>query len=90
MGKDIARLMWTMVGALTGLAIGVYGMFATFRYYDAIVTKGGVLPVVVVVVFCGGGMLGGGYGVLSLYLWREKAARRKRDASKKKYGRKKR
>ena len=90
MGKDISRLTWTMVGALVGGAIGLYGLFATFEYYDEMVSKGGILPLLVVLLFCGGGLLGGGYAMLSLHLWREKVAQRKKDASKKKYGRKKR
>ena len=90
MGKDITRLVSTMVGALVGGAIGLYGLLATFEYYDEMISRGGILPLLVVLLFCGGGLVGGGYAVLSLHLWREKVAQRKKEASKKKYGRKKR
>ncbi len=90
MGKDISRLLLTMVGALVGGAVGLYGLLATFEYYDEMVSKGGILPLLVVVLFCGGGLVGGGYAVLSLHLWRERVAQRKKVAGKKKYGRKKR
>ncbi len=90
MSRDVSRLIWTMVGALVGGALGLYGLLATFKYYDEMVSKGGILPLVVVVLFCGGGLIGGGYALLSFHVWREKVAQRKKDASKKKYGRKKR
>jgi len=90
MGKDISRLLLTMVGALVGGAVGLYGLLATFNYYDEMISKGGILPLLVVLLFCGGGLVGGGYAVLSLHVWREKVAQRKKEASKKKYGRKRR
>jgi len=90
MTKDLMRLLWTMLGALTGAAIGVYAMLYTFRYYDEWVSKGGMLPVVMVALFVGGGLVGGGYAVLAIQIRREKALQRKKDAEKKKkpYGRK--
>ncbi len=90
MSKDISRLIFTMIGALVGLAVGLYGLLATFKYYDEMISRGGILPVLVVVLFCGGGLVGGGYALLSLHVWRENVAQRKKEASKKKYGRKKR
>ena len=92
MTNVLMRLLWTMLGALTGAAIGVYAMLYTFRYYDEWVSKGGMLPVVMVALFVGGGLVGGGYAVLAIQIRREKALLRKKDAEKKKkpYGRKKR
>lgn len=91
MTKDLLRLLWTMLGALTGGAIGIYAMLRTFEYYDDLVSQGGMLPVVMVLLFVGGGLLGGGYAVLAILMRREKALQRKKDAEKKKkrYGRKK-
>ncbi len=77
-----------MIGALSGGALGLYGLLATFRYYEDSVSAGGVGPIVAVVVFCGGGLVGGGYLALMLHMWWERVARRKKDASKTKYGRK--
>ena len=88
--SDVSRLIFTMIGALAGVALGLYGMLATFHYYEDLVSQGGIYPLLVVVLFCGGGLVGGGYLAGNLHVWRENAVQRKKDASKKKYGRKKR
>ena len=88
MPTDVTRLIATMIGALTGVALGLYGLITTFRYYEDLVSTGGAGPIIAVVVFCGGGLVGGGYLALSLHMWWERVARRKKDAQKTKYGRK--
>ena len=77
-----------MVGALSGGALGLYGLLATYRYYEDLGSAGGVGPMIAVAIFCGGGLAGGGYIGLTLHMWWERVARRKEDASKTKYGRK--
>ncbi len=85
LNKDIIRLLLTMLGALTGAALGIFAMLKTFRYYEAWVSSGGPLPVLVAAVFIGGGLVGGGYLVLWLHLKWEKIAPKRAQKGRKKY-----
>ena len=83
--QDISRLLFTMIGALGGAALGLYAMFRTFKYYEQWVSAGGPLPVLAAAVFIGGGLAGGGYLLLWLHTKWEKIAPKRRSRGRKKY-----
>lgn len=76
--KDEAiRLAWTLVGSLSGLAIGFSLMTMLFNYVPRLSEMSGIIPVLLAVIFCGGGLLGGGYLALTLVARRQRVHRKK-------------
>lgn len=84
---DVTRLVATMIGAIVGGALGLWGFLYVFKEYDELIASSGLMVLLAVVVICGGGLVGGGYALLSLHMWIERRME-KSDDDKPKYGRK--
>lgn len=84
---DVTRLIATMIGAIAGGAVGLWGFLYAYKEYDELITSSGAMTLLAVVVICGGGLVGGGYALLSLHMWIERRMEKSED-DKPKYGRK--
>lgn len=84
---EVSRLVATMIGAIVGGALGLWGFLYVFKEYDDVLGTSGGLVLLTVVVICGGGLVGGGYALLSLHMWIERRMKKSED-DKPKYGRK--
>lgn len=85
--EEIYRLVWTLVGALTGVAVGFSLMTVVFsRLQNA---SPGVM-LLCVMVFCAGGLVGGGYLALWLIGRKQRVVRKQyfEDKKKRKKGKK--
>jgi len=85
--EEIYRLVWTLIGALTGVAVGFGLMTVIFsRLKDA---SPGIM-LICVMVFMGGGLVGGGYLALWVIGRKQKIVRKQyfEDKKKRKKGKK--
>jgi len=78
--EELVRLVWTLVGALSGAAAG-FGLMTTTL--DRL-KPSPFVSALVVIALCGGGLVGGGYVALLLISRRQRKARRKYFDEKKK------
>lgn len=82
--QEISRLLWTLGGAIAGVAIGFLLMTRLLDSVPAIGKSGGILPVLVVMLFCGGGLVGGGFVTLTILNRKQKVSRKQYFDEKKK------
>lgn len=82
--EEVSRLLWTLAGALVGVAVGFGLMTMLFAKVPTIAQSPTILPLLVVLLFCGGGLVGGGALTLWLISRRQKVARKQYFEEKKK------
>lgn len=78
--EEVVRLLWTLAGAVLGVVVG----FGLMTYLLPLMKLPPLGTAVAVIVFCGGGLIGGGFLTLWVLNKRQKAARRKYFDEKKK------
>ncbi len=82
--KEIIRLVFAMLGALAGLAIGLALMMFMYQQIPALAeTYYGAVHLFAILIFCGGGLMGGGYLVLTIQNRIERKRKKAADADKK-------
>lgn len=81
--EEIYRLVWTLVGALTGVALGFSLMTIVFSQLLGGNASPGIM-LVCVMGFMGGGLVGGGYLALWLIGRKQKGVRKQYFEDKKK------
>lgn len=77
---EIGRLLWTLAGAVIGVAAG----FGLMTYLLPMMHLSPLLTAVAVIGFCGGGLIGGGLLTLTILNKKQKAERKKYFDEKKK------
>lgn len=82
--EEVYRLLWTLSGAIGGVALGFGLMTMLFARVPTIAQSPTILPLLVVMLFCGGGLVGGGYLALTLLNRKQKVARKQYFEEKKK------
>lgn len=78
--EEVIRLLWTLAGALLGVAVG----FGLMTYLFTLVKLPPMATAVAVIALCGGGLVGGGLLTLTILGKRQKTARKKYFDEKKK------
>jgi hypothetical protein len=78
--EEIIRLLWTLLGALLGAAVGFVAMTAVLNWLK----PEPLVSTFIVLGLCGGGLVGGGYATLTIISKRQRAVRKKYFEEKKK------
>lgn len=88
--REIYQLLWTFVGAIVGLGVGLLAYMGVYKLFSDLLSTGGTIALLVVFGLAGGGMVGGGYLALLITTKLQKAQRRKTREQKPKFGSKRR
>lgn len=75
--EEIARLLWTLAGAIIGVITGLSLLWTLFDHYPAFSEATGILPMLMVIGLVGGGLIGGGFLGLWIISKRQKVMRKK-------------
>ena len=81
---DIYRMIWALIGSLLGICVGIGLLMLLYQMVPALSGAIGITPLVTILVFCGGGLLGGGYLALWLCTRTQKARKKKHYEEKRK------
>ena len=88
--EEAYRLVWTFLGAIMGVGVGLSGMLMLFNRVPSLNSATGLVPMLVVIGCCGGGLIGGGYLALYIVTRYQRRGRKRYFDEKKKQRKKKR
>ena len=88
--KEIYQLLWTFVGAIVGVGVGILANIGLHSLFPQVLEANSTLTAISIFGLWGGGMVGGGYLALVLTAKIQKVRRRKAREQKPKFGRKQR
>ncbi len=88
--KEIYQLLWTFVGAIGGLGVGLLAYLGVYKLFTGVLSTQPTVGLIAILALAGGGMVGGGYLALVLTSKIQKVRRRKAREQKPKFGSKRR